>query len=190
MDQQALNIEFILTSEDIIAWNNYLLENSSHWKRIQKNKFFVYSGAIILPFLGIFALLNGIMTKFSPWGWIGVGAILLGVIPALNYLFIQHYWRNNIKKKVNELYGHGKDAVVGMHKQSFSSEGVHDITALDESKYKWNAIENIIQTDQYIFILIPPRQAFIIPKTAFAGDSRFNQFTQELKAIFEKSHIS
>jgi hypothetical protein len=127
MIPNEIKMECAIDNDDLIAWNTYHLQKSNTWNRIQKNKFYAYSSAVFCLFFGFFALLKGIMTEFSPWGWAGVAAVLLGLIPLSNNLFAEHYMLSSIKKRVNELYGHGKDVVIGIHKYTISLQGVHDV---------------------------------------------------------------
>jgi hypothetical protein len=185
MSADKLYVEFTLNNDDIIAMNHFLLQNTPEWKRVNKSKHNSYLYAVIFPIIGIISLLKGITTEFTPWGWVGVCFIIFGFIPLTSYLYANHYWNRNIKNQVNKLYGRGKDTLVGLHKYTISPEGVHDITEFDDTTYKWKAIENIVQTDKYIFITVPPRGVFIITKRAFPDDSAYNQFFEDAKTIFQ-----
>ena len=185
MMPNEIKVECQLNNDDIIAWHYYYLQNSPEWKRLQKSKFFVYSSAVMLSFVGLIAILKGIMTEFSPWGWTGVCAVLFGLAPVPRYLLTQRYLRNKIKKKVNELYGHGKDSLVGIHKYTISPQGVHDATEMDDTTFKWKAIDNIVQTREHIFILSPPQSAFLISKRAFPDEVAFNKFFKDINTIFQ-----
>jgi hypothetical protein len=50
---------------------------------------------------------------------------------------------------------------------------------------KWTAVEDIVQTDNHIFILVHPKKAIIIPKRAFPDDAALNRFIQDVKNIFQ-----
>ena len=84
-------------------------------------------------------------------------------------------------------YGQGKNGVIGKHKYSITREGVHDVTDVDETTIKWDAIENIAQTKNHMFLVIRPMTALIIPRKDFSSDSAFNQLVKDTNDLFNKN---
>ena len=98
--------------------------------------------------------------------------------------------RNQIGKNVIRMHSKGVNADIGKHKFDISPEGIHEFTELGDSATNWKAVENIVKTNEYVYIHIRPSSAAIIPKRVFSNESAFDQFAQDIKRIFEASKIS
>jgi hypothetical protein len=44
---------------------------------------------------------------------------------------------------------------------------------------------DIVQNDKYLFILVHPQKAIIIPKKAFSNEDAINRFMQAATALFQ-----
>jgi hypothetical protein len=182
MGTNTVSIKCELDVNDAIAWNYYYLENSAQWKKNWKLIRLVFMPVMAICFVaGIIYLLNGVNTgTISSVVGGGIG-IIIGAGGFLYYLYYPNIIRRRIRKTANITYSY-KNNFIGAHKYSVSPEGVRDN---DEAIVKWTAIENIAQTDAYIFILVYPKKAIIIPKRAFPDDAAINRFMQEAKTIFQ-----
>jgi hypothetical protein len=180
MSPSALNIECEINTDDLIAWNYYYIQNSSQWKRNIKILRFVLMPVMALCFIaGVIFFVKSISGGLLELGGLGGGLIFLGAFGFIYYLFYPRILRRGIRKNVNKMYVQGKSADIGTHKYSISPEGVHATSRFADSTVKWDAIEDVVQTDKHLFILIHPNKAGIIPKRAFPNDSTFNQFVQD-----------
>ena len=188
MSTNEIDIECEVNIEDIIAWNYYFLQNRAQWKRNLKLWRFVFMPIMALFFtIGIIAFLMSILMPRGEISEYSILLIIIGLGGFLFYLFYPNVIRGNLRKTINKMYVQGKSDDIGVHKYLISPEGVRGITGLSDGTVKWDAVENIVQTDKHLFILIHPNKAFIIPKRAFSDDSTFNQFAQDVKTMFKSS---
>lgn len=80
-----------------------------------------------------------------------------------------------------------KSGVLGKHIYSLSEEGLHEVTIANESLNKWNGIESLTITKNYIIFKINGYLYHIIPKRDFANDAEFNNFWGKANELFRKS---
>ena len=108
--------------------------------------------------------------------------IILGASGFVYFLFYPYMLRRKIRNTAKQVYGQGKNSFVGTHKYTASPEGIRDNA---EAIVKWTAIEDIVQTDNYLFILVYPQKAIIIPKKAFPNEDAINRFMPAATALFQ-----
>jgi hypothetical protein len=191
MNTNEIKVECDVNIDDITAWNYYYLQNNAQSKRNLKLIRFVFMPIMAVLFiLGVVLLLMDILMPHGEMSATNVVLILIGGGGFLVYLFYLNNIRDNLRKTINKMYSQGKNDVVGPQKYSISSEGVRDTNELSEGIVKWEAVENVVQTGNHLFITIRPNKSFIIPKRAFSDDASFNQFVQDVRTIFEASHKS
>jgi len=139
-----------------------------------------------MPFM-ILSILVGIIFAVAGIGQTSYLLIILGSIGSLYYLCYPAIQRWNMRRNVRNMFNQGHIECMGRHEYSITGEGVHDITEFGDSFVNWKAIENVVWTNNHLFILIRPLSANVIPQRAFPDDATYNQFAEEVRAIF---HIS
>ena len=87
--------------------------------------------------------------------------------------------RKRTKNELIRQYGEGKNGVIGKHEFSITKERIKDITEAGEQTMRWDVIDNVIETDQHLFIAFHAlSEAYIIPRRAFEHDADFIQFAE------------
>lgn len=56
-----------------------------------------------------------------------------------------------------------------------------------EHRWKWRVIDNIVRTNEHIFIEVTSTMYFIIPKRSFATNAEFETFWEEMESFFSNS---
>ena len=184
MSTNILNVKCTLTIDDAIAWNYYYMENSAQWKNNWKLMRFVFLPIMVACFIiGIIyftsSTIKGLGISVSVASIMG---IILGASGFVYFLFYPYMLRRKIRNTAKQVYGQGKNSFVGTHKYTASPEGIRDNA---EAIVKWTAIEDIVQTDNYLFILVYPQKAIIIPKKAFPNEDAINRFMPAATALFQ-----
>jgi hypothetical protein len=132
----------------------------------------------VIPIM-LLILIMGILIGWEgkKWGFQGDPSFLsgyliaFGILGILYFSFINNISRFIVKRTVKRTYGKNKYMDTGTRKISGSSEGIHTTTTLSDATIKWKAFENVANTNNHLFLIIPPNKAIIIPKTAFVDDS-------------------
>jgi hypothetical protein len=186
LNNESINIDCEVTVNDVVAWNDY------HWQKNSNRQLTLR--LLRFVFLPVFALLFilGIL-MFSSYIITGTGSfdlfifpIIMGGCGILYCLFWPKIKSDMNRNRLIKTYSQGKNGVVGQHKYSITQGGVHDITAVDVTTIKWDAIENIVQTKTHMFIVVRPLTALIVPRSGFSNDSAFSQFVEDTKYLFNK----
>jgi len=105
----------------------------------------------------------------------GIGIILAAAVPVL-FLLSEYDAApdpQNREKSIQlpeQLHRHAQYTV--------SPEGIRDN---DDALVKWTAVEDIVQTDKYVFILVHPKKAVILPKRTFPDKAAANRFFQDVQ---------
>jgi len=82
-------------------------------------------------------------------------------------------------KEVSKRYGQGRNDVIGKHEFSITQEDIRDSTEMGEQITRWDVIEDIVETDKYLFILFHGlAEAYIIPKRAFPDEAGSNKLKE------------
>lgn len=83
-------------------------------------------------------------------------------------------------KEVSKRFGQGRNDVVGKHELSITQETIKDSTEMDEHMIRWDVMEDVVETDQHLFIILHGLvEACIIPKRAFPDEVSFTKFKEE-----------
>jgi hypothetical protein len=98
-----------------------------------------------------------------------IGAVILGALYlAINFLVLLPI---QIRKMPIPEKG-----VLGKHIIQISEEGLREATDVNESFRKWEAVTNVLQNAEYIFIFDSDIMVHIIPKRAFKEKSEAEHF--------------
>jgi hypothetical protein len=177
------NIEYDVKIDDVIAWNQYQFFRVPAFKRrIMVYRYVLLTISALLIITGVLILVGSGYDSF-----VDVLPIVLGAVALYYSMIYPRRVRSNLKKSVNKIYSQGKSGDIGLHKISFSPEGLHDTTEFEENSAKWQAVQEIIQTDRRLFIMVGPNAAYIIPQRAFNDEATFNKFAQDIRALFQAS---
>ena len=77
-----------------------------------------------------------------------------------------------------------KGGVLGPHEFAIDENGIHEITPVNEGKYKWQGIHKVRTYGRYITFQISSSLFHIIPKRSFASDQAFQEFSSKSKELW------
>lgn len=169
-----MDFEYILSKQDYIDFNVFHISYSDSMRRsVFIQRYIPPIGFLILPFILI------LVTTIPLWYWLTVFVFT----SILWIAFYQKYIERSISKRISKMLDEGENegkGILGKHKFSFSKEGIVDICEHSELKTKLNAIENIVEAKEHIFIYISPVSAFIIPNRVFESGAHKRDFLEML----------
>ncbi len=189
MQKNELHFECEVTIDDGVAWNLYHFDTRSDIQKKLKINRYIWMPVMTLFFLaGVFFIVMNFFIGTQLW--FSILLIVLGAGGFFYYLFLPRIAKRGIGKQVDKMYSQGKNTVIGNHKYQISQEGIHDISELDETTTRWDAIDSVVQTDEHLFIIVRPASAFIVPKRSFPSDDAFHQVFLDVKELCEESKLS
>ncbi len=98
--------------------------------------------------------------------------------------------RKSLKRTVARNYSQGSNKLTGKHKISITPDALTDITDIEESTTRWNAIEWIASTDQYLFMTVRGSGPHIVPRRAFTNEEAFKQFVDTVNTYYQVTEAS
>jgi hypothetical protein len=209
-----MEIEYNIGIDDVIAFVLYRSENTSpgksyiencrKWERNKANiKFYLAIGLSILliSVLSLFISLN--FVNFLPFT---IGLFIIALIFLLCYFFyssllLKPFIKLNkfllsslqkpIIKEMKKRYSTGKNAVMGKHILFITPDNIKSTGESYEDISKWDIIEQVVTTEQHLFIIVRGSEgAFIIPRKAFPDDAAFNLFAETAKEYHQAALAS
>ena len=176
-----MNIEYNVEIDDLVAFNLYYLNHSTHAQKQISNSIVFYADISFFLFaMGLVFVKNNLALS-----------IILFALSSSFLLFaisVKPTSKKNIQKHVREINSNVKHNYAGKHVFSITPEYIKDIHESGEVIRHWDIIDNIDTTDQYLFIILKPgSSAFIVPKKAFNDDASFNQFVETAKEYHQSS---
>jgi hypothetical protein len=175
--EDAMEIEFEITLDDLVAFNVY---HNRHSKPGKRNRL-ILSGFLTLAAL---ASMSSILLPDpdSPIVW-NASSITLSLLPILfmaalfGLALSPGVRRWQTKRALKRLLSEGKSKrLVGARRLTLTSTGVTHRTAVTEAETKWSAVEKLVETDQHLFIYTSPVEAFIVPRRAFVDEAQYQEF--------------
>lgn len=116
-------------------------------------------------------------TGIPLWYWF----IIFGTFGVLWYIIYPKYIKWEVSRRTSKLIKEGKDEkILGNKNIKLTPEGIYGTSLYSEEKVKWNSIEHIEETEDYIYIFISSISAFIIPIRAFNDTDTKEAFMMEL----------
>ena len=183
-----MDIDYNISIDDVLAYNLYYASHSPQIQKILKRRKLLY------VLVGVFSLLFGLLCLFielvsSTKGDLiiySIGLLVLGLFLSVYGLLLESMTRKNVTKEVIRRYSNGKDGVIGKHHVSITPDRMSDITEVAENNIRWDAIEQVVTTDQHLYFLrLSSSIAHIVPKKAFADDTAFNKFAETAKSYLQ-----
>jgi hypothetical protein len=177
-----MDIEYTIDIDAIVAWNLYYADHSPYAKK------WLLTVIILMIAIVLIFLLIGI--KFINDNDIILAILLfyLALFPLYIAIFTKSSTKKSIIKNVTALYSTGKNGTTGKHHLSITPEYIKWIDEEGEGTTRWDIIEQVVTTDQYLFIIKRPSLiAITIPRKAFADDAAFNQFYETAKKYHQAS---
>jgi hypothetical protein len=181
-----MEIEYDLTTDDLINYQRYDLQNSRLWRKRRRY------GEAIVPLI-IFAM--GVINLIAYWGFDqpDVSSDILFVVTSTlvtaviwHYIYKSHWYQQYIQRAYSKrflaYYREGRNkTLLGAHRLIIFKEGFTGISDGVESKAQWDIVEKIIQISDYVFIYIGTSMAIIVPRRAFPNQSSLQEFVDTVK---------
>jgi hypothetical protein len=166
-----MKIQFQVTLDDALAFNDYFIDHSAFHKRY-------YWITFMIPFL--FALLIVITTPEFLWQ-----ALIIPVVWIIAYPPF-YKWSNRYSARKIYLSGPNKGSL-GEHTVIVTEESLLETTEVNEARWQWSGVERVEQNENYIFIFVGPNVAHIIPKRAFSTPELSTEFYDTTRQFFKKA---
>ncbi len=179
---EKIYADYELNNDDMLSYYSYNYEQSPTLGRARKLIRRALLLAIAVELLVAVVLLVVLGRSYLPFA---VALAAFAVLAILYYLLSPLLIRKSLRGVVARDYGHGRDKLTGKHKLSISPDAVTDITDMGESTTRWNAIEWIASTDQYLFMAVRGSGPYIVPRRAFANEEAFRQSVDTAKAYHQ-----
>jgi hypothetical protein len=175
-----MDLKYEIGIDDARAYSEYFVNNNSEFnKKINSNRRrFIYTTIISIIGVGLFAWRGQLITS------VVFGAVAIGFLVV--YISYPYFSR---KRALSKLVNQSEQVLKGgfsKQKLSVTDEGMVYKTSSGESNFKWDKLENVINTDQHLFLIIHSFGAVIVPKRAFATDPDFQQLMTLVKTYFTK----
>lgn len=184
---REMNVAFELTSNDVLSFYYYNYEQSPTLGKARKliRRALLFSVAVELLAAAILLVVFG-----RDYLSFVVVLGLFAVLTLLYYFFAPLLGRKSIKGLVARDYGHGKDKLTGKNKLTITPDAVTNVTEMGKSTTRWDAIEWIASTDQYLFMTVRGSGPFIVPKRAFTDEQEFKKFIDTAKTYHQAVETS
>jgi heme/copper-type cytochrome/quinol oxidase subunit 4 len=179
--ENEMNIKYDLNIDDLLAFYLFYYAHTPRIKRrIKVRKILHLSLACLLLILAAFMFMESL-------AW-AIGSLFMAFF-LLFYFYFYLTWTMIGKRTRKELlrrYGQAKNGVIGEHEIFITKECIKDVTEVGEETIRWDVIDNVLATDQYLFIAFhASSQAHIIPRRAFENDADFIKFTETVRTYHQ-----
>jgi membrane protein implicated in regulation of membrane protease activity len=169
-----MELEFDLTKEDYINFNiNHLSISDVTKKRLFISRYIISLIFLIVPFI------LAKVTDISFWYWmITFSIVFIYYVTSYNKKL-----KKRVNKHINKLLGEENNkALIGKKILRISENGIEQISDVNTSTTKWEAIGKIIEYQEYIYIYNSAVSAYIIPTRVFKNDSEETGFVKLIKS--------
>ncbi|MHB8855270.1 MAG: YcxB family protein [Bellilinea sp.] len=180
--QKPITVEFERTVEDTIEFNVF---HMSHSPSIRQRALFAQIIVAVLVFivsLAVRYLLNldkRALTYFDYALFLVLSVASFFIFPYLNKAEVIRGLHKATKEGDNK-------AILGHQTISLSPDHIIVKTQSSESKYTWDSIDKVVQSDKYIFVYISSISAIAIPGKAFSTENELQEFANYLDIYREK----
>lgn len=145
-------IEYRLTEDDLLKFNLYYSANSDLHRRQRRRHRFLVPAAYAV-FTGLLCLSRSFVAA-SLFAAFGIGWFLLS--PA----WMRRHYRKHYGKHVKETVGEFLQSPMTLE---LRPEGICSSSYLGESKYRYAAVDSIVDHDGYTYVFIGKGSALVLP---------------------------
>jgi hypothetical protein len=177
-----MDIEYTIEVDDVIAWNLYYYAHSPLAKKQVRNAIItIIVLTLIILFIGITLLKDNEVV-------LALLSFYICLVLLIYIFLLRSSGRRDITKVTTNQYTTGKNAIIGRHILSITPENIRSVGESSESTSKWDIIEQVISTGEYLFMIFwGSSGAFIVPRKAFADDAAFNLFVETAKKYHQEA---
>jgi hypothetical protein len=214
-----MTIQYTITLEDLIAFNNYVSAKSPHLKG-----YLLIWSISLLPII-LVNYKNEILSTLFEIGFITIGgigivlasryhnkilikngiilslvvvSIIMGsvtygspsILPVILVPLLFTGLSALISRRINKYYYSGKNDMIGLQTLTIDEDGIHGKSEYSEARYKWSIVDSIEQNEKYIFIFLGKLKAYNIPKTAFTSLNQAGAFYKKAVELWQAESSS
>ncbi|MFN3167040.1 MAG: YcxB family protein [Phycisphaeraceae bacterium] len=178
MAVEKSTIEFELTMDDWRAYNAYHYRHSPMVRR-------QYLWSLLL-FPAIWLLLCCLIWFTASRENGDYLATFVALIPLFSgiplYMVCFPMWyRYKLRSNIKQLLQEGENrGFLGPHKISIDKQAVTDADRSRTETVRWEAIEKIAKTDDYLFLYVNAIEAIIFPRRALPSQAGFDEFADQV----------
>jgi YcxB-like protein len=172
-----MEIEYTMTEDDLIAFNNYTIEQRFGGRRTLDILAIVAAFPVLTTAIAVADALAG-----KP---LSLPMVIPGVIGTL-FSFSIVFRHRLIALAVQRQLGQPSAAnLLAPQQVVIRPESVSVYSTAQSGTVQWSAVERIGVTDSYIFIRLTPNEALVVPKHAFPEESAFETFAETVMGNYE-----
>jgi hypothetical protein len=181
-EQGAMEIEYELTLDDLVAFNKYHYKHSRAYRRQWLRGWLLPAAIILLPWLALAG---------STWS-AGRSAMALWPLAIGAPLYLALYpllVRRQFGRLVPAFLKEGdNNTLLGKHRLAIGPNGLRTVNEHHESTVRWSGVERIAQDDDYLFVYVSAMSAYIVPRCAFSSDWSISRHSRRRLCTTEKLH--
>ena len=168
-----------LEIQDLRAWQKHYMRTAPGVRRMRW---------VMTAVLGVMSLHFALS---SPAPHIGYRLLWFSWIflPALLFVYIIRWVFARLAEEKACRDG-GRHGVLGEHIITLTPEYVEERTTVNEMKSSWKGIFRIDDTEEYLFILIQPTMAHVIPRRAFPSPAEADGFLKAARRYHETAQAA
>jgi hypothetical protein len=163
-----MNLTYALTLEDMLAFQNYCGKHISEAKKGRFN-LRVLPSFIVIAFVTMMTVNNG--------NFISIAAFIV-FIAVLYITFFPIIYQYMITSNFKKQY---KDGISENLSFTADEKGISVSSGKGKTELFWNAIRNIVTTDDLVLFFYTPVCAIILPKKAFENENHYSEFAQHIQ---------
>jgi len=170
-----MELKFSITREDFWQFSKFYFERRGSFRRAA----IVFS--VVAALTGLILGLNG---KLPWWALLSIVVVAAALGPLYG-----RFCRWRCKRNVMRLLSEGKYKS-GERSLRIDAEGVFVKTPNIEGVTRWGAVNEIVETEEYIFILLDTLSSQVIPRRVFPDHSSADTFVRLANSFWKKSVTS
>lgn len=172
MENRPMEITFELTEEDYIHYNIAHSEKSPSMKRsllIQR-----IMGPVIFVFMPFIVIR---FTDIPLWYWL----LVFGVSSITWFVFYPKYAQWEITRRVQKMLEEGSNEnLFNQRSLVLTDEGITETSSIGENHIRWDKINHLEETEDYLYIYISSVSAHIVPKRVFENSNEQEKFINKI----------
>lgn len=175
---QYHQVDYALTFEDVLAFCRY---DANHLPDGRKRRQTRYGVWLFLAFLLL--LPAAVSFKEPPL------AVLVLALPSIVIASVfRHVYENHVRDFLLRRSLRKADRTwwswwLRPHHLRISPESLTDTSDLLTCIWRWDAIHCIVRTEDHLFFVTPSQAAYVIPRSAFKGDTEFQAFVDAMRTF-------
>lgn len=161
-----MQLEYNLTAEDYIRFNEYHL---AHSPMVRRNKWFFF---VLPPLAGCVA---GLLTPTHIMARVITLLLLFIIWPCFAFL----YWPASIRHRLRKFMREGDNTThFGKHIISISPDGLEEMSNAAKNSVKWKGVTKLVSAEHGIYLYNSAVSAYIVPNSAFTSETQREEFLE------------